>query len=367
MLKRRPVPLKPQSRGIDKQLLVVVLVLVVFGVIMVGNSSFAEAERYFNDKFYYLRQQAVWAVLGIVLFFFLANFPHKKLFSFAPLLFIANVVLLGLVLIKGIGIEALGAKRWLGVGQFVVQPSEFAKLTTTLYLARIFSRKHDLLPFLLIVGIVLALVMAQPDLGTALVIAGTAAGVYFASGAPLAYFALLVPAGVAAVLLLILASDYRRDRLLTFFNPASDPLGRSYHIKQVLIALGSGGLFGVGLGQSRQKHFFLPEAQTDSIFAIIGEELGFLGAAAVVLAFIFIVYKGFTIARGTEGFSKLLAVGITSWIGVQAFINLGAMVAIFPLTGIPLPLISYGGSSLISALAALGILLNISKDCRETQ
>lgn len=164
-------------------------------------------------------------------------------------------------------------------------------------------------------------------------------------------------------MLVIMLSDYRRERLLTFLNPSADPLGASYHIRQILIALGSGGIFGLGLGQSRQKYLFLPEPATDSIFAIIGEELGFIGALAVILAFAFIVWRGFNIAaQVSDPFGRLLAIGITSWIGVQAFVNLSAMVAIVPLTGVPLPFLSYGGTALILNLSAMGILLSISKN-----
>lgn len=368
MTRRRPVQLSPQEKSLDKKLLLTVLGLVVFGTVMVGNSSIIEAERNFGDKFFYLRQQLVWAAVGFAGLFALMQFPHQKLKSLALPLFLLNLLLLVLVIIPGVGISALGATRWLGFGGFVIQPAEFAKLSLTLYLARILSAEvkesdaQKLLPFLFSLGAVLTLVMLEPDLGTALVIGGMATLVFFSSGAPLIYFATLTAIGVLGVVLLILTSSYRRQRFLTFLNPTEDPLGTSYHIRQVLIALGSGGLLGVGLGQSRQKYLFLPETQTDSIFAVVGEELGFIGALAVVLAFIFVVWRGFLIASSVEDdFSKLLAVGITSWIALQAFVNLGAMVAIFPLTGIPLPFISYGGSSLVSLLLGVGILLNISK------
>lgn len=363
MAKRRSVTLNPQSRAIDKKLLAATLVLVVFGVVMVGNSSFVEAEKNFGDKFFYLRQQAVWALVGLLGMSAAAFFPLQKLRRLAPAIFWINIVLLVLVLIPSIGIKALGARRWLGAGGFVVQPAELVKLSLVLYLSRMASEKRGLLPFLFAVGLVVGLVILEPDLGTSLVIAGISGIVYFASGAPLAYFILLVPVALAAVLLLIFTSEYRRQRLMTFLNPTSDPLGASYHIRQILIALGSGGLFGLGLGQSRQKHFFLPEAQTDSIFAIIGEELGFVGASAVILIFVFIIWKGFTIAKNTvDEFSRLVAVGVSSFIALQAFVNLGSMVALFPLTGIPLPFISYGGSSLVVSMTSVGILLNISRE-----
>lgn len=367
-MKRRPVRLNPQERILDKKLLLVVLGLVVFGLIMVGDSSIIEAERNFADKFYYLKQQIIWTVIGLLGLSALTRFSHQRLKRLALPIFLVNLLLLILVIIPGIGISALGARRWLGFAGFVIQPAEFIKLSLALYLARILSVEakdsdiQKIIPFLFSLGAVLVLVMLEPDLGTALIIGGMSTLVFFASGAPLIYFLVLLIIGVLGILVLIVTSDYRRQRLLSFLNPTSDPLGASYHIRQVLIALGSGGILGVGLGQSRQKYLFLPETQTDSIFAVIGEELGFLGAVAVVAAFVFIVWRGFLIASNVDDdFSKLLAVGITSWIALQAFINLGAMVALFPLTGIPLPFISYGGSSLVSSLLAVGILLNISK------
>lgn len=367
-MKRRSISLNPQSRGIDKQLLFVVLAMVVFGVVMVGNASIVEAERVFGDKFFYLRQQVLWAFLGLAGLVFFSKFPHQKLKQFATPIFWATVALLVLVLVPGLGVKALGASRWLRVGPVVLQPSELAKFSLILYLAKILTGKNKLSPigsliaFVFLTGIVAGLVIAQPDLGTSIVIAATAGVVYFASGAPVAYFLMLLPLVLVAFLGLIFTSSYRRERLSTYLNPNIDPLGASYHIRQVLIALGSGGLFGVGLGQSRQKYLFLPEASTDSIFAVVGEELGFMGASLVLLAFVFIIIKGFAIASASgEDFSKLLAVGISSWIAIQTFVNLSAMVSLLPLTGIPLPLISYGGSSLVVTLSAIGVLLNISK------
>jgi cell division protein FtsW len=209
---------------------------------------------------------------------------------------------------------------------------------------------------------VVGLVLLEPDLGTSVIIIAIALILYFASGAPVWHFALILPVLVVGVVGLAIISPYRMARLTTFLHPDKDPLGSSYHIRQALLGLGSGGWFGVGIGQSRQKYEYLPEANTDSIFAIIGEETGFVGGVAVILMFVFASWRGFRIAkRARDGFGRLLAIGITSWISVQTIINLSAMVALMPLTGVPLPFISYGGSSLIIMLAAAGILLNISK------
>jgi len=267
-----------------------------------------------------------------------------------------------LVLIPSLGTQIMGARRWLAIGGFGFQPAELIKLTFVLYLAALLSKKKQLWPFLLLLGMILLLIMLEPDLGTAVVVTATGMVVYFASGGPIWQMGLISLTGLLAGVGLIFSSSYRKERLLTFLNPTRDPLGASYHIRQILIALGSGGLFGVGLGQSRQKYEYLPATTTDSIFAVIAEEVGFIGGSLVILAFLVLIWRGMKIAReAPDEFSSLLATGITAWIGLQALVNLAAMVALVPLTGVPLPFISYGGSSLVIALVGVGILLNISK------
>jgi len=279
---------------------------------------------------------------------------------------IGTIFLLLVVFLPGVGIKALGAKRWINLGFTVLQPAELAKLTLVIYLSAWFSSKEKgrLVSFLLLLGMVTGLIVLEPDLGTTLVIAATAVTMYFFSGAPIKQFVMLIPVLVLGALGLAISSPYRFRRVTTFFNPENDPLGASYHIRQATIALGSGGLFGVGIGKSRQKYEYLPEANTDSIFAIIGEEVGFIGAAGLLILFFILISRGFQIARRVEDpFGRYLALGITSWIGYQVIMNIAAMVALIPLTGVPLPLLSYGGSSLIVVLTGLGILVNISK-CR---
>jgi cell division protein FtsW len=258
----------------------------------------------------------------------------------------------------------LGARRWINLGFFVLQPAELTKLVLVIYLSAWFSAKEKgrLASFLILMGMVVGLVILEPDLGTAIIIIATAVTLYFFSGAPVTQFLVLIPFLGTGVLALAVFSPYRFRRLTTFLNPESDPQGASYHIRQAVIALGSGGLFGVGIGQSRQKYEYLPEANTDSIFAIIGEEIGFLGAILLIGLFAFVIWRGFRIAkRVTDPFGRFLALGITVWFGYQVAINIAAMVALIPLTGVPLPLISYGGSSLVMMLASLGILVNISR------
>lgn len=363
MTRRHSVSLRPQTKGIDKPLLFITLALVAFGLVMIFNVSVVEAARIFGDKFYFAKKQILWVLFGVFSMFFLSRIPAKLFERIAVPLFFFTVFLLIAVFIPGVGLSISGARRWIGIGSLVVQPSELAKFSLVLYSAYLFSKQRHILSFLFAAGVIISLVAIEPDLGTALVLGATAVIVYFASGAPIAYFLGIVPLLGALTLFFALGSEYRRARIFTFLNPSSDPLGTSYHIRQILIALGSGGLFGVGLGQSRQKYLFLPEPTTDSIFAIIGEELGFLGASLVLCAFLFFIVRGLIIASRLEArFSRLLAAGIVGWIGSQAFVNLAAMVALIPLTGVPLPFVSYGGSSLVAALSGVGILLSLSKN-----
>ena len=378
MLKRSKskVTLKSAFYRPDWLLIFLVLGLTVFGVIMVGNASVVEAYRDFGNKFYYFRLQTFWAILGLSAFFVFSFFDYRRLKKITIPLMLFSLFSLIVVLIPGLGTKVLGARRWLVLGPLTFQPAELAKLSFILYLATFlsnknlspeatepcFSNKRKLWPFLVILGVLLGLIMLEPDLGTAVVLAATSLVVYFVSGAPLLSLTLVGLTGILAGVGMILFSPYRRERLSTFLNPTHDPLGASYHIRQILLALGSGGLWGLGLGQSRQKYEYLPAVMTDSIFAVIAEELGFIGGAAILLAFLFIIWRGFKIAQGApDRFGQLLAVGITAWIGLQALINLAAMVALVPLTGVPLPFISYGGSSLVVTLAGMGILINISK------
>lgn len=361
MIKNRVSSLRSQSVGIDKQLLIVVLVLVVFGVVMVADASVVDATKTFGDRLYYAKRQLFWMVLGLASMFLFSRIDYKLLKRIALPAFFGSLVLLVLPLIPGVGSVIHGSRRWIEAGPLVVQPSEIIKLTLCIYLPSLLSPKKKLPPFIFAVLIPFFLIMLEPDLGTAGIIVATSLFIFFASGAPIWYFLSIIPIGGLLGSIFILTSPYRKERLLTFLSPTSDPLGSSYHIRQILIALGSGGIFGVGIGQSRQKYLFLPEPATDSILAVIGEELGLIGTSAILLVFVFIIWRGLSIAiRTKDMFGKLLAIGLTSLIGVQALVNMSAMVALVPLTGVPLPFLSYGGSSLVVSLTAVGILLNIS-------
>jgi len=352
------------KKGGDKILLLLILVVSLIGIVLVYDSSVVIAIRDFSDRFYYAKEQIKWLILGTIAFTTFSFIRYKTWYAVAVPLLIGTIGMLIAVFIPGLGVRALGAKRWINLGITVLQPSEFAKLSLIIYLSAWFSsrEKERFGSFLLLIGMVVGLIIIQPDLGTSLIIVSVAMLLYFFSGAAITHFFLLVPLLAVAVLLISVVSPYRFARLTSFLDPGKDPLGASYQVKQATLALGSGGVFGLGLGKSRQKYEYLPEANTDSIFAILGEETGFIGTLTVSFLYLCIVYRGFRIASKVEdAFGRLLALGISSWIGIQSMMNIAAIAALIPLTGIPLPLISYGGSNLVVMLSALGILWNISK------
>ena len=358
-----------QKSKFDKQFFYLILGLVVMGLVFVADISAPQALNYFNDRFYFLKQQVVSVAIGLVAMLVVSKIHYSFWAKIAVPLFVVSIILLLVVLIPSIGLEALGARRWIVIGPINFQPSEIIKLSLALYLAKIASTKNllsvsDRKPLAYFIPLVLCcgLIMLQPDLGTTLVVGIIGITQIFASGIPLLYFLVSLVVGLVGVATLILVSPYRRDRLMTFFEVTKDPLGKGYHIRQILLALGSGGLFGLGIGQSRQKYLFLPEASTDSIFAAISEEVGFVGSFVLILIFAIFIFKAFKIASNApDQFSKILAVGITAWIGGQTLLNIAAMTALTPLTGIPLPFFSYGGTSLSMILVSCGILLNISR------
>lgn len=347
----------------DIILLTITSLLVLFGLLMVYNSSPVTALRDFGDPFYLARLQVIWAVIATISGVVAYKFNYKLLEKFSPFLVIVSIIMLLLVFVPGLGVEIYGARRWISVGGvFSIQPAEFAKLAYVIYLAVWLSKKVRLTPFIFITLLISAIVLLQRDLGTTIVISSTGLVIYFLAGAPITQFFTIIPAGFLTTAVFIVGSEYRRARLMSFLNPASDTQGSAYHINQILIALGSGGIFGVGLGQSTQKYGYIPEVTTDSIFSVIGNELGFVGGSITIILFLVLVIRGFQIAMHTnDKFGKLLAVGISSWIGIQTIINLAGMVALLPLTGVPLPFVSYGGSSLVVTVVGVGILLNISR------
>jgi cell division protein FtsW len=347
-------------------------VLVVMGILAVYSSSFALGLLEFGDANYFVFRQVFFAIAGAAAMVVLMKSDYRQLRLFSPLLMLAAIFGLVAVLVPGIGVEKNGASRWIAVGGPIppLQPSEFAKLALIVYIAAWLAGRGEhvkqfwtgFFPFVALVGVVAGLVMLQPDMGTTLVIVLTMLTLVFVAGASLKHVAAFAGiAGIAAGML-VLAGQYRMDRIAAFVGAEDDPSGRGFHTLQILIALGSGGIDGLGLGASRQKFFYVPGAHTDGIYAIIGEELGFIGCAIVIALLALLLARGFrVIVRARDDFGALLAVGIVSWIGYQAIINIGGLTRTMPLTGIPLPFLSYGGSALMAMLAGIGILLSVSR------
>lgn len=363
--------MKLPKLSFDRPLFFALLTLLGIGLIMVASAGVVYGRVRFGDDYYFLKQQLFGLGVGMLFLCILQHIHYKVWQRFVVPIFLIAIVLLVLVFIPGIGTTVYGAARWVELGPLSFQPSEVMKFAIILYLAAWFSSKgraktsdffEGLVPFLALLSIVGFLIIKQPDTGTLGLIFLIALSIFFASGANLLHIMSLIGAGFVFLFILIKMAPYRMQRFLVFMNPDHDPMGFGYQMTQALLALGSGGLFGVGLGQSRQKFNYLPEPVTDSIFAVLGEELGLIGTVTVVALFLFIAWRGLRIAAAApDEFGRLLAIGIVSWIVFQAFINISAITGLIPLTGIPLPFISYGGTSLAVLLAAVGILLNISK------
>jgi cell division protein FtsW len=357
----------------DFAILACVALLVVLGLNMVYSASFvlAHNDPTYGYDAYFLVQQAERAAVGLVLLVVLQNVDYHGLRHVSTLLLIVTLILLVVVLVSHFAHSAYGAQRWLKFGPLPqIEPSEIAKLALVVYFADWLSRRTSTirnfttgtLPFGMITSLVCALVILQPDLGTATVIALTSVFLYFVAGADPIHLLAGLLAGIAAFVAVVFGAGYRSQRLAAFLDASNDPLGVGWNITQAQIALGSGGLFGLGLGASRQKYYYLPNAHTDAIFAVVGEELGLIGTLAVLALFCAFAYRGVRVAmRAPDAFGMLLATGITTGIVVQALVNVGVITATLPFTGIPLPFVSYGGSSLVISLAAVGVLLNVSR------
>jgi cell division protein FtsW len=353
-------------------LALVVALLVGLGLLAVYSASMAIGLADYNNVNYFVVRQAAGATLGAVLLIFFARLDYHVLKPWSPMIMLVALLGLLIVLVPHIGVNSNGASRWIALGPLPpLEPSEFTKLALVIYIAAWLSSKKDavqrfalgVMPFVLMVGLVGGLIMLEPDFGTTLVIVLTTWTMFFIGGAALRHLATLGLSGAAAGLLMIAVEGYRTNRLSSFFaDPHADPEGKGFHILQLLIALGSGGVHGLGIGASRQKFFYVPGAHTDGIFAIIGEETGFIGASIVIFLFAVLIFRGLRASvSAPDEFGSLLAIGITSWIAYQAIINIGGITRSIPLTGIPLPLMSYGSSALMSVMAALGVLLSISR------
>jgi len=347
--------------------------MLALGVVMVFSASLASAFFDNQDGYFYLKREVLFAVIGVISMFTLARYDFTRLRKLAPALVVLSLVLLVLVFIPGIGVSAKGARRWIGFGLATFQPAELAKLAVIIFVAKQMSSKPRLLtslrdmamPVLAVPVVVCALVLFEPDMGTAITLGLTVAGMLLIGGISLRVLALPGLVTAFSLLFSVFVSPHQMDRITAFLDPWKDAAGSGHQIIQSWVAIGSGGLTGVGLGQSVQKFNYLPEPHTDMIFSIIGEELGVLGALLVVGGFSAFAFMGFRIAlKCRYPFGKYVAAGITSMLVGQAAINLCAVTGLMPLTGVPLPLISYGGSSLIVILASIGILLNIADNPR---
>ena len=359
-----------KKRPMDYPIFLTTILLVCFGVVMVFSSSFYYALNNpdIQDGYYYFKRQLLWAVIGLGAMLFMANFDYWKLDRYAKLILIVSISLLVAVLV--IGREINGAKRWLIIGGVSVQPSETAKFGLIVLLASSLSKRRDkiksffqgILPYLLILGLMFGLIMLQPNMSTAGSLVLLTLVVLYVAGARMWHILGLVGAGAAAAVVLVQMADYRMERYMAFLDPWADPLDTGYQVIQSLYSLGSGGLFGMGLGQSRQKYLFLPYAETDFIFAVIGEEFGFIGATLLIILYLILIWRGIRIAiTAPDLFGCLLATGIIGIIGIQTIINIAVVTSSMPPTGLPLPFISAGGSSLAFFMASIGVLLNISK------
>lgn len=356
-------PNKSRRSKIFTTLITMPFILAVSGLFFVFEASYFRAFGEYGDSFHYLKVQAIWIVLGGCIMFLLSLFDYHKWYYLAFYTMLGAITLLFLVLIPGIGSSVGGARRWI----FGFQPSELAKAATIIYLSSWFLTKERkrFFSFVLLLGLLMFLIMMQPDMGTATIIFGISIVVYFLAGVELKYLLGLIPAAFIGFIVLAQIAPYRLKRLTAFFDPSSDPLGVTYHINQILISLSNGGIFGRGFGASKQKHLYLPEAHTDSIFAIVGEEVGFIGSTLFVGAFILLFLYIFRIAeKSPDRYGRLLAGSIFAFFGIQTLVNLGSMVNIIPLTGVPLPFISYGGSNLLLCFSLMGIILNIAKQTR---
>lgn len=360
-----------KSHQPDYILMFITFALVIYGLVMIASAGFVMSQDNFGESYYYFRHQLFYGVLvGLFFWIIFQKIDYRILKKLAVPGFILTILLLILVFVPGLSYSYGGAERWIKLGSISIQPSEICKLTFILYLALWLEKRGRTLtnfqtgfiPFVFLIGSVGFLLILQPDVSTLGIICLTALAIYFLAGAKLSHIGFLILAGIGALIALIKAAPYRINRLTVFLHPEVDPQGIGYQINQALLAIGSGGILGFGLGHSRQKYNYLPETISDSIFAIISEELGLIGALVLIALFVILALRGFKIAKNApDNFGKLVAGGITFWIVFQAFMNIMAISGLIPLTGIPLPFISYGGSALVVSFIAMGILLNISK------
>jgi len=354
----------------DRPLILLTLLLLVIGVVMIYSASAVLASRQYGDSLFFFKRQMLWAAFGLVVLAAASRVPYEFWNRMALPLVLGTVILLGLVLIPGVGLELNGSRRWLRLGWLTLQPSEAARLCSVIYLARYLMKKknrlddffRDFLPPMIVIGVFLALIMGESDLGTALVLGGVAGLLLFIGGARWRHLWAMGLLAAPVVYAMIMKIGYRRQRLMAFLDPWRDPTDTGFQVIQSFLAMGGGGPVGMGLGEGRQKLFFLPYPHTDFIFAVIGEELGLLGTLTVLILFGMLAWRGLSISlRAPDLFGRHLAFGLTMMIVVQAMVNMAVVTGLVPTKGLTLPFLSYGGSSLVANLAAVGILWNISR------
>jgi cell division protein FtsW len=360
------------NKGYDNYVFYTTLILVFVGIVMVFSASFVQSKFKLNDPYYFLKRDLIYATLGFIAMMFTSNIHYRKLEKYSNVLLIVSVVLLLLVLTP-LGVRIYGAKRWLGVGSFTIQPAEIAKFVSIIFTAKLIEKNYDKIkylikgvgPILLVPLLFFGLIIVQPNLSTAGTIVMATFVMLFVAGMDLKVVYAMFGAGMGLFAVMVAMAPYRLKRVTAFLDPFQDPLGSGYQVIQSLYALGSGGLFGLGLGRSRQKYFYIPEPQNDFIFAIIGEELGLIGCIIVIMLFVFLVYRCVRIAlRCPDVFSCMLVIGIAGQIGIQAALNIAVATSSMPVTGVALPFISYGGTSLIIFMSAIGIILSISRSVK---
>jgi cell division protein FtsW len=354
---------KPKT-NIKSPLLFLISLLVLIGLIFISISSLSEASTTVGDKFFFLKKQLMWATIGLFFFYFFSKINIDLLKKYTLFLYCASIVGLLLVLIPHIGNQALGARRWLDVGFIGIQPSEILKLVAVLFFSYFFSKsdKKNIKNLIIYSGIPFILIIIQPNLSTAILVAAIIISIYYLSGGEVVSLLAFCLSAIILCLILIMFSGYRSARLKTLLNPSNNVSSTSYHSNQIVLALSSGGFFGKGFANSDQKYRFLPKISTDSILAVIGEETGFIGLSLILYIYTYLVSYLFKLSKLiTDPFESLVVSGIASWIAYQSLINMAAIAAIIPLTGVPLPFISYGGSSLVTLLSAIGLVRNIEK------
>lgn len=345
-------------------LITIPVIMSLIGLVFIFEASAVNSSRVFGDSLHYLKSQSVWIFLGLFVVLIFSFIDYKKLYFLSFVSLILTIILLVIVLIPGVGSKVGGARRWIDLGFFSVQPTELAKFSVIIYLSSWFSNKEKnrFLPFISLICFLVFLIILQPDMGTAIIIFAISLIIYYFSGAKFKDFLYIFAGSIIGMYFLIKLSPYRFNRLLAFLNPAVDPLGISYHINQIFISLSSGGFFGRGFGASRQKYLFLPEAHTDSIYAIIGEEYGFIGGFILIILYFVFVYKIYHLIRlAPDRLARLILIGIFAFFNLQFIVNLSGMTGLFPIVGVPIPFLSYGGSNLLISFALIGIMLNIEK------